>query len=368
MGMGIEPAAMRVSIDCRYIRERPSGIGHYVQALVGRLPDLAPDVRFHLWASPRAARPLSPAHNVEETTVSAVANGIRTLAAPSRLVDLRHVDVLHATFNTIGRGVPCPSVVTVHDLMWLDRPHWCARSPWLPFKYLYYRDGILRALARAERLIAISHATADTIRKRIPDPERVRVIHHGVDPRFMPGPADLTTLARLGIRNRFFLVVGQNAPFKNHDAVRAAFFAAALPADVELVVVERLYENKRAPDERVHVIPSVTDAELIALYRSTLALVQFSRWEGFGLPALEAAGCGAPVIASAIPALDEVLGDAALRVPLSVRALARALERVAREPSLRRELGHKSVERAARFSWQQSAAAHLEVYRDAARR
>lgn len=358
---------MRVSIDCRYIRERPSGIGHYVQALIRRLPELAPDVRFHLWADPRAPRPLSAAGNVEETTVRAAANGLRTLAAPARLVDLRDVDVLHATFNTIGRGVPCPSVVTVHDLMWLDQPRLCARPPWLPFKYLYYRDGILRALAEARRLIAISHTTANSIRRRIPDPERVRVIHHGVDPRFVPGPADRPTLARLGIRGRFFLVVGQNAPFKNHDAVRAAFVAAALPPDVELVVVERLYEAPRARIERVRVIGAVSDAELVALYRSTLALVQFSRWEGFGLPALEAAACGAPVIASAIPALREILGDAALSVPLSTRALARSLERVAREPNLRRELRDKSVERAARFSWQESAAAHLDVYRDAAR-
>src|SRR5690606_14393274 len=98
-----------------------------------------------------------------------------------------------------------------------------------------------------------------------------------------------------------------------------------------------------------------------------LGLVQFSRWEGFGLPALEAAACGAPVIASAIPTLDGVLGDASLRVPLSVSALSQAMRQLAAEPQLREDLAGRGAERAKTFTWHKSAAAHLDVYRAAAR-
>ncbi len=362
---------MRVSIDCRYVRERPSGIGSYVQGLLEHLPRLAPDVHFQLWADPRAPRPLSHAPNVEARTVSAVANGLRTLLVPSRLMDLSQVDVLHAPFNTLGRGIACPTVVTIHDLMWLERPHLCGRSPLWPVQYLYYRDGILRALARATRIVAISHATADAVRGHIADPRRIRVIPHGVHPRFTPlvdSNAETTrrSLARLGVRRPFFLAVGQNAPFKNHRAVRSAFAAASLPTDVELVIVERLHQQNVGRDHRVRVLASVRDDELVALYRATLGLVQFSRWEGFGMPALEAAACGAPILASDIPALRENLDGAALLLPLRIDALRAALEAVARDAVLREELGQRSRERGRRFRWEDSARLHLELYRDAA--
>ncbi len=356
---------MRISIDCRYIRERPSGIGSYVRALIDHLPQLAPCSSFHLWAHPRAPGPLSSAPNVEQTTVRPPANGLRTLLAPSHLVDLSQVDVLHAPFNTIGRGLPCPSVVTVHDVMWLEQPSWCARSVWLPLKSRYYRHGMRRALGGADRLIAISAATADRVRAHVDEPHRVHVIHHGVHPRFTPGPPSPSVLARLGVRQPYFLVVGQNAPFKNHDAIVSAFAAARLPAGVELVMVQRLHRGGQ-PIANVRRLPTVNDDELVSLYRAALALVQFSRCEGFGMPALEAAACGAPVIASDIPALREVLGTAALRVPLSIPALADAMGLLAGEASLRDELSARGRERAGDFCWRRSAAAHLEVYRAAA--
>ena len=96
---------MRASIDARYLRERPSGIGAYVRALVDRIPALAPDDSFQLWVHPRATRPLTRAPNVSEHVVRSGANSLPTLLWPSRLVDLEGVDVLHEPFNLLGRGV-----------------------------------------------------------------------------------------------------------------------------------------------------------------------------------------------------------------------------------------------------------------------
>jgi glycosyltransferase involved in cell wall biosynthesis len=239
----------------------------------------------------------------------------------------------------------------------------------------YYRDGIRRALREAHKLIAISNATADRIRQHIQDPERLHVIHHGVHPRFAPctnGAARERTLVTLDLPTRFFLVVGQAAPYKNHHAVRDAFLAANLPPDVGLVMIQRLNRHHRSlrsrgvAGRRLRVLPAVSEHQLLALYRSTLALVHFSRCEGFGLPALEAAACGAPVIASRIPASREILENAPLYAH-STAQLTRALERVARDPGLRRDMSAKGIARAAAFSWQRSANAHLEVYRAAAR-
>ena len=370
----------RASIDDRYIRERPSGIGSYVRALVDRIPPMAHEDSFLLWADPRAPRPLSRERNVREVTVAAGANSLQTLLWPSRLADLADVDVLHAPFNLLGRGLRCATVVTVHDLIWLLTP---AASEGMslatPFQALFYRDGILRALREATRIIAISQATADAIHLVAPEARsRVRVILHGVEARFRP--ADDRQRARsdaakaLGTEDDYLLVVGQNAPFKNHAAVLDAFAAANLGPHVRLVMLQRLNPGgklaRRAHElgiaNRVIWPQSLDNSDVIAVMQSALALVQLSRFEGFGMPTAEAMACGTPVIASDIPPLLEVSGGAALHVGLEGPAAGEAMRKIARDAALRRELSAKGLERARALSWASSAERHLEVYREAA--
>jgi glycosyltransferase involved in cell wall biosynthesis len=364
---------MRISIDCRYIRERPSGIGAYVQALVDRVPLLAPQDQFQFWVDPRAPRPLSRAPNVAESLVRAPANSLRTLAYPSRLIDLRDVDLLHAPFNILGHGIRCASVVTIHDLIWLLVPQQSeGLSLATPFQCLFYRDGIRRALRQASRLIAISQATADSIHYLFPETRpKIRVIHHGIEPHFRPAQ-DAEKIAQqvaagLKIEGRYFLVVGQNAPSKNHGAVLRAFAAADLGPAVHLVMLQRLYQNRGrwsliGPPgldglaerlgiaERVIWLSRVAPEQVVELLQGALALIQFSRFEGFGMPALEALACGTPVIASNIAPLLEVLGGAALHVSLEEAALAQAMKQLVAQPSLRQELSARALERSRDFS------------------
>lgn len=379
---------MHVSIDCRYIRERPSGIGAYTQALLERLPALAPEDSFHFWAHPKRPQPLARAPRTAETLVRAAANGPATLLWPGRLVDLEAVDVLHAPFNLLGRGIRCRTVVTIHDLLWLQNPAAAEGiGPLTPIQALFYRDGILRALRRATRIIAISKATADDIARAHPRASsRTEVIHHGVDADFRP-PSDRDALrARTSTRfgsDRFLLVVGQNAPNKNHGAVLEAFAAAELDARVHLVFVQRLYATRGHPlafhrrldrraeslgvRERVHFVSGLSRAEVVELYQGALALVQYSRFEGFGMPALEALACGTPVLASDIPPLVEILGGAAIHAGLVPRELAAAMRRLAGDAVLEKELRARGVERSREFSWDRSAREHLSVYREALR-
>lgn len=372
---------VRVAIDCRYIRERPSGIGGYVQALIDRLPALSPGDLFHLWADPRAKRPLSTCSNVRHTVVRAQANSIPTLLWPARLAKLSDVHVFHAPSNILGRGVPCASVVTVHDLIWVLDPLASEGLNWLsPIQIPYYRDGILRALRSATRIVAISEATAASIASAVPHARpRIRVIPHGVDARFCPAPDEARARADaarvLGSDEPYFLVIGQNAPFKNHAQIIEAFAASGAGKRARLVLVQRLFAggslHKRAKELGVlastRFLSSVSSDELIALIRGALALIQFSRYEGFGMPVVEAMACGTSVIASDIPALREILGGAGLVVRLDVGELARAITTIERDAGLRAELSGRGLARARDFSWDRSAAAHLDVYREAAR-
>src|SRR5688572_14852262 len=114
---------MRVAIDCRYIRERPSGIGAYVEALVDRLPALAPELTFALWAHRLAKLPLSPAPNAIDTIVRPEPNSLWTLLWPHRHASLNGVDLFHSPHTILPRELAMPTIVTVQDLLAIEMPH-----------------------------------------------------------------------------------------------------------------------------------------------------------------------------------------------------------------------------------------------------
>ncbi len=118
---------MRFVIDSRYVRRRPSGIGTCVEALVERLPRLAPQSQFHAWTHPE--RPIPPAApNLSHTVVTATADGVGTLLWPAQLDRLEEDDVVHFPFGLLGRGIPCATVVTINDLMWYEQPELVERA------------------------------------------------------------------------------------------------------------------------------------------------------------------------------------------------------------------------------------------------
>lgn len=367
---------LRLVLDARTIRRSPSGIGRYVAALVARLPALAPQHHFVLWTHPErpdAGHARTP--NVSTEVVRAPGDGLGTLMWPARLGSTRG-DVTHLPANLLGRGLG-PAVVTVHDLMWLEHPHWVEGRPLLrPLRRAYYVAGARHALARAERLLAVSRATADRILRVDPAAAaRTVVTPLAAAPMFRPPDDPEVTRARvarvLGHTRPYFLVVGKNEPYKAHEVALAAFARGARPDD-ELVFVQRGRGARRLAARaralgvaaRVRFLAQVGAAELVALFAHAQALLQPSRMEGFGLPALEAMSAGCPVVASDTPALVEVLGGAGLHAPVGdVRATAAAI-RAVQDPVRRAELRAAGLERAAEFDWERTARTTLEVYEE----
>lgn len=368
----------RFVIDARYVGSGPSGIGSYVAALIARLPALAPEARFRLWASPERPEPVA-APNVECVTVPATPDGLRTLVRPSSLDALEPNDVMHFPASLLGRRLPCPTVVTIHDLMWLEQPEKVdARPIQQRVRASYYQAGMRNALRSATRLIAVSQATADRIAVVRPDAaKRVRVIHNAAGPAFAP-PADLGAAARraaalLGSAAPYYLLVGKNEPYKAPELVLEAFAREARPEEL-LVLVQRTRSGKGLAklaeklgiSAQVRWLPALADADLLSVLQSARALVQPSLVEGFGIPVLEAMAAGCPVIASDTPSLVEVLGGAGLHARVGDSAGLATAMRQMRDASLRSELRERGLERARAFSWDTAAKLTLEVYRQAA--
>lgn len=370
---------MRVAIDARYVREKPSGIGTYVQALVERLPATAPDDRFCFWAHPLAPRPLSRASNTAEVVVRAGPNSPLPIWWPSRYASFDGVDVFHSPHNVLPRGVPCPTVVTVHDVMAIERPGLHLQGLERLVKQRYYSAAVWRAIRQASHVIAPSRAVADRITHlERSAARRLSVIYEAADPVFCPAPdrshAAQRSATLLGFDHPFLLVVGANSATKRHaDAVAA--FAATVPEPWRLILVQRQGASRQlvrlarelGVAHRVLWLPRVRRSDIVTLMQSAGALIQPSLYEGFGLPVIEAMACGCPVVASDIAVFREIAGPAAAFVPpQDVPRLGKTLGEVVRSPDRRREMAAAGLDQAQRFSWQRCATDTLDAYRSAA--
>lgn len=371
--------SIHVGIDARYVREKPSGIGVYVQALVDRVPNLAPSDHFLFWAHPLAPRPLSRAPNTSAVTIQAGPNSPWPVIWPRRHASFADIDVFHSPHNMMPRGLPCASVVTIHDVMALEHPRLHLRGFERIGKSLYYQQAIWRALRKATRLIAPSKATADRICALAPQAAaRLTVILEAADAIFRP-PENFAAVqdraAQLtGAALPYLLLVGANTPTKRH-ALALGAFAAAVPPPWRLVLLQR----RKARDglvrlahqlhvaDRVVWLETVARADVVTLMQTAGALLQPSIYEGFGLPVMEAMASGCPVVASDIAPFREITAGAAILVaPDDVEALANALRDFVKSPGLRQSLREQGLSRARNFSWDRCARETLNIYHEAA--
>ena len=243
------------------------------------------------------------------------------------------------------------NVATIHDVVPFAYP-----NP-DPAKRAHEQQPFLRSAQRSDAIITDSAFSAGEIRVHLAvPPERITVVQLGVDDAFSPGlPADLPGGLQ---RERYVLYVGTFEERKNVPPLVAAWREALQPRGVALAIVSR------GPDvEDATMLRGLSTTALRDLYRGALAVALPSVYEGFGLTALEALACGAPLIASRASSLPEVASEAAryVEVPASPGAWSAALREIASDPALRDTLRAAGPARAQRFSWRRTAAEALHV-------
>ena len=283
----------------------------------------------------------------------------------------RSAELFHGLNQRLPRRSYPVSVVTVHDLFPLTSTEYSTASFQERFTEI-----LQDAVARADRIIAVSNATREELLRHTRASEKnVRVIHHGVDP--IPSASReeqrvfRNEVLRLDEGERFFLNVGAIQVRKNIANIVLA--AAKLP-DHRLVLaggdgygaeaIHALIE-KEGMSDRVIRLGHASPETLRLLYSTATALVFPSLEEGFGMPVLEAMSCGLPVITSNCSAMPEVAGDAAALVdPRNVADISEAMRRVGEDEVFATELARRGRERAASFSWEKCARETWRVYQE----
>ncbi|MGN6695637.1 MAG: glycosyltransferase family 4 protein [Aquihabitans sp.] len=285
------------------------------------------------------------------------------------------VDVVHGPNFVVPPGGGAAEVVTVHDLTAIHHPEMCTPD------VLEWPDLLRRAVRRGAWIHTVSEFVAAEVRDAFPDAaERVVAVPNGIR---LPGPADATSDAAAGRYlaggQRYVLAVGTVDPRKDLPSLVAAFTEVALgDPDLRLVIagadglgsedLDRAIAGSPL-QRRIVRLGTVPDHQRLALLRGAAVVAYPSRYEGFGLVPLEAMAVGTPVVTTAAGAVPEVVGDAALVVPVGdTGALARSLALVLEDEALAQDLGDAGEARVLQFPWSATVDGLVALYRQAADR
>ncbi|HEX8707269.1 MAG TPA: glycosyltransferase family 1 protein [Pyrinomonadaceae bacterium] len=373
---------MRIGIDGIPLAEIKTGVGHYTFELAQSLALAAPSDEFEL---------ISPHPFVESEAAGAgpkLPGNLRLVRAKTSSLG-RHwwmiglplylkragLTLFHGTNYNVPLWKRCPTVLTIHDLS----------------SFLHPETHEAHLVRRARRRLPIMARTAtkiitpsESVRREVCETLPVRAAKVQAIPEaprrfFRPveRAATLGTLRRLGIEGDFILFVGTIEPRKNLLTLARAFDKILRTTSLcpQLVIAGKegwltgeLFSYLKESDAagRVRFTGYVAEDDLRALYSACGVFVYPSLYEGFGLPPLEAMACGAPVITSRIPHLMETTGSAAHLVnPTDAGEMARSIIRLLTDEAERRRLSSAGLSRAAEFSWEGTARATIEVYRQA---
>ncbi len=409
---------MLIGLDAIPLTELKTGVGHYTFELARALAQLAPENEFELSypstyppldlagdeVTPRVSRgEVAPPPNARRDEAAAVHSSRNEEALTSltnlklarvqvgplgrhwwsiglpRYIRRRGIDLFHGTNYDVPLRKRCATVLTVHDLSLFTHP-----ETHRPASVRRARRRLPLMLRTANVIITPSASVRrDVIERFGVSTDEIFAVPEAARTVFTPQDNEETEpiRRRLGIKDRFILAVGTLEPRKNLRALVQAFeiINSSSPGhDLQLVVAggkgwltEPIFAEveRSAVKDRILFAGYLNDEELRSVYSSCLLFVYPSLDEGFGLPVLEAMQCGAPVIASRIPSLSEVAGDAALFVdPHSVEDISAGIVKLVNDDEARKRLSHAGLKRAAEFSWERTAQMTLEVYRTALER
>lgn len=370
---------LAIAYDAKRITHNATGLGNYGRMMIGALVRFAPENRYLLY-SPDPGRAdlrgrLPKTEQIEFRYSAPPRRGLgkslwRTFGIRRELPP--EVQLFHGLAGELPAGLRkagVKSVVTIHDLIFLRFPSY---YNWIDRKIYTYK--YRKACREADRIIAVSEATKrDVVAFFGIAPEKIDVVYQGCDESFkreVPEAVRRAVREKYALPEHYVLSVGSIEERKNLLLVMQAAARMPKPADVVAVgrrtpytaEVER-FAAEHGLSKRLHILDRVDFSELPALYRMADVFVYPSRFEGFGIPMIEAACCGVPSIGATGSCLEEAGGPGAAYVdPDDPQALADKIEAIRSDEALRRRMIDAGRAYVARFEPRVITAELLKVY------
>lgn len=378
---------MKIGIDARFYGSIGKGLGRYTEKLIQYLEEIVSeeDEFFVFLRKENFGDYIPKRKNFHKISADFPWYGFSEQILFPLLIARYRLDLMHFPHFNVPLFVPVKTVVTIHDLILFHYPTVRASrlSPvWYWFKYLLYRLVIWCAIFRARIVFVVSHFTRDDIVREYPFAgKKLSVTEEGVDRfcAFVPSGEAKEFFESIGLKydtesgtmEPYFLYVGNAYPHKNLELLVSV--ARIFPQFRFLFVgredyfVERLKQSAGAAGNTLFT-GFVSDRNLLLLYRNAIAYLFPSKYEGFGLPGLEAMNYGLPVIAANAGSLPEVYGDAAIFFdPEKKEDLEQAIRSISSNDSIRRKLRENGFRRIARYDWKKLAIKTYGKYREVVR-
>lgn len=368
---------MKIAIEAqRIFRANKHGMDFVALESIRELQKIDKENEYFIYVSPGEDRCLQSSENMHIIELNYPTYPLWEQVALPRAVKRVMPDLLHCTSNTAPLRCPVPLVLTLHDIIFLEKRHSSSPSWYQEMGWHYRRMVVPRVLPRCEKIITVSRFERQRILEALQLPEdKLVAVYNGYNKHFRPLPKAPEVTRKYIDADDYLFFLGNTDPKKNTPRVLKAYAdylkqsAKALPlliADLKEDAIDKILAEEKITEIKSSLrFPGyIANADLAALYNGAFAFLYPSLRESFGIPMLEAMACGTPIIAGNTSAMPEIAGEGALLAdPFSTADITKKILQLEADENFYQQQVAYGLERSRLFSWRNTAESLLEIYK-----
>lgn len=372
---------MKIAIEAqRIFRTNKHGMDFVALESIRELQKLDHENEYFIFVTPGEDRCLKESENVHIIELKCPTYPLWEQVALPRAVKKIRPDLLHCTSNTAPLQCPVPLILTLHDIIYLEKRHSSSFTWYQEMGWFYRRMVVPRVLANCEKIITVSQFERERILDVLHLPEEQLVaVYNGFNSHFHVQPKAPEITRKYIDADNYLFFLGNTDPKKNTPRVLKAYSdylkqsTQKLPlliADLKEDVIDRILEEENITEIKsyIHAPGYIANTDLAALYCGAFAFLYPSLRESFGIPMLEAMACGTPIIAGNTSAMPEIAGEGALLAdPFNSNDITKKILQLENDQTLYQQQVEYGIQRSQLFSWRNTAESLLKIYKEFAK-
>lgn len=369
---------MKIAIEAqRIFRPNKHGMDFVALETIRELQKIDHENEYFIFVSPGPDHCLNESDNMHIVELRCPSYPLWEQVALPRAVARVRPDLLHCTSNTAPVKCPVPLVLTLHDIIFLEKRQSSSRSLYQEMGWHYRRLVVPRILSECRKIITVSNFECNRIREALNLPkDRLTAVYNGYSPHFRQMPPAPEIVHKYIPSDDYLFFLGNTDPKKNTPRVLKAYGLylrqskhkrPLLIADLKEEAIDGILSAEGIKEIKPYLsFPGyIPNADLAALYNGAFAFLYPSLRESFGIPMLESMACGTPVIAGNTSAMPEIAGEGALLADsLDENDIARKILLLEEDDTFYQQQVDYGLERVKLFSWRKSAEALLKIYKE----